>query len=253
MAGRAGGSLHPARERQPRMTQTVVKPLKRKVLRDTVYDSLIDLLMNGELAPGTALSIDALAAQLGVSPTPVREALVHLERTGLVTRAALRGYRVAPPLSIDQIAQLCDARIVIEIGALDLAFNEIDELAIELTRLHAEHERTAAKIAGVRPTKAALAAYRRYLDADWAFHHEIFKFSRNEYLLDSSENLTAHLHQLRQSVTRGIHDTELAVAEHAKVLTAVQAHDKPAALAALREHLEQVKVRSLRGDAMADS
>lgn len=233
------------------MTQAVVKPLKRKVLRDTVYDSLVDLLMSGELEPGAALSIDSLAQQLGVSPTPVREALVHLERTGLVTRAALRGYRVAPPLDADQIAQLCDARIILELGALDLAFEQVDQLATELTKAHAELERAAAKLSGVEPTKKSLIAYRQYLDADWAFHRVIHQLTGNSYLIESTGNLPAHLHQLRKSVTRGIHDTDLAVAEHAAVLAAVQDEDKSAALAALRNHLEQVKVRSLTGDARA--
>lgn len=235
------------------MTAAMVKPLKRKVLRDTVYDSLIDLLMSGEVAPGAALNIDGLAQQLGVSPTPVREALVHLERTGLVTRAALRGYRVAPPLSPDQIAQLCDARILIEVGALELAMPRAAEMAPELARAQAEHERTAAKVRGARPTKTALIAYRNYLDADWTFHRTIFNYSRNSYLLATSDTLQAHLHQLRQSVTRGIHDTDLAVAEHAAVLVAVQENDTQAALAALRHHLEQVKVRSLAGDEIAPS
>ena len=91
-----------------------MKPLERKVLRDTVYESLVDMLMSGTLAPGASLSIDGLASGLAVSPTPVREALVQLERTGLVFREPLRGYRVAPLLDTDQVAQLCDARAIVE-------------------------------------------------------------------------------------------------------------------------------------------
>ena len=64
------------------MAQPRVRPLERKVLRDTVYESLVDMLMSGALLPEAPLSIDGLASELAVSPTPVREALVHLERTG---------------------------------------------------------------------------------------------------------------------------------------------------------------------------
>ena len=67
--------------------------LTRKVLRDDVHDALLQMLLRGRFAPGESLSIDHVARQLGVSPTPVREALVELEHTGLVTRAALRGFR----------------------------------------------------------------------------------------------------------------------------------------------------------------
>ena len=120
-----------------------MKPLERKVLRDTVYESLVDMLMSGTLAPGASLSIDGLASGLAVSPTPVREALVHLERTGLVFREPLRGYRVAPLLDTDQVAQLCDARAIVELGALELAFQNADDLAEDLAKALVAHAEVA--------------------------------------------------------------------------------------------------------------
>lgn len=228
------------------MAGTRVKPLERKVLRDTVYESLIDMLMSGILAPGTPLSIDGLASELQVSPTPVREALVHLERTGLVSRAPLRGYRVASPLSTDQIAQLCDARIVIELGALELAFQEVEGLAADLAAAHEVHEEAAKAVLNVTPDREAIDAYREYMSADWAFHHAIFRHSKNSYLLATADSLPAHLHRLRQSASRGIHDSEMSVEEHAAVLRAVQDQDLERAKQALYTHLANVKVRSLR-------
>lgn len=65
---------------------------------------------------GKPLGIDGLAQQLDVSPTPVREALVQLESTAMVTRTALRGYRVAPLLSGRQLTDLFDARLLLEVG-----------------------------------------------------------------------------------------------------------------------------------------
>lgn len=230
------------------MAPSGVKPLERKVLRDTVYESLVGMLMSGTLAPGTPLSIDGLANGLQVSPTPVREALVHLERTGLVSRAPLRGYRVASPLSTEQIAQLCDARLIIEVGVLDLAFAHADQLAIDLAKAHDAHERAAQAVAEVVPSPETLAVYRTYMDADWAFHHTIFRYSGNSYLLASAEGLPAHLHRLRQSVTLGINDSALSVAEHAAVLHAVQDGDKQRAKQALYDHIANVKERSLRDE-----
>src|SRR5690606_5880841 len=74
-----------------------VGDLERRGLRDRVYDLILEMLLEGDVEPGSRLSIDTLAKQLDVSPTPVREAMVQLERTGLVTREVLKGYRVAPP------------------------------------------------------------------------------------------------------------------------------------------------------------
>ncbi len=90
-------------------------------LRDRVYDRVLEFLMGHDVEPGMRLSIDGLARTLGVSPTPVREALVQLERTGLVTREANKGYRVAPPLAGDQLEALFDARLIVESGAVELA------------------------------------------------------------------------------------------------------------------------------------
>ncbi|GAA2179908.1 GntR family transcriptional regulator [Brooklawnia cerclae] len=231
------------------MAQTRIKPLERKVLRDTVYESLVDMLMSGALPPGAALSIDGLAHDLQVSPTPVREALVHLERTGLVLRAPLRGYHVAPPLSTDQISQLLDARIVLELGALNLAFSEQPHLAADLAKAHVKHEKTALAVAGVVPDRAHMDAYRDYMAADWAFHRTIFRYSRNDYLIQQAEGLPAHLHRLRQSVTRGVNDSIATMAEHTAVLEAVQNNDAEAAKAALHAHLNGVKERSMRDEA----
>ncbi|WP_341728325.1 GntR family transcriptional regulator [Brooklawnia sp.] len=226
------------------MAQPKVRPLERKVLRDTVYESLVDMLMSNTLAPEAPLSIDGLASELAVSPTPVREALVHLERTGLVTRAPLRGYRVAPPLTRDQIAQLCDVRLILEPGALALAFRRVDELAPALTKAHAKHAKAGAAVAGIIPDKTTMNAYREYMDADWAFHNTIFGFTDNVYVQNTADQLPAHLHRLRQSVQRGINDSKLAIAEHAAVLKAVQDHDLQAAQQAMFDHIAGVKERA---------
>lgn len=229
-----------------------VKPLERKVLRDTVYETLLDMLMSGVLAPGAPLSIDGLAGELQVSPTPVREALVHLEGTGLVSRAPLRGYRVASPLTPEQIAQLFDARLIIEIGALELAFKD-PKLANGLAAAHARHEATAQAILDVLPGKAAVNAYRAYMDADWGFHQTFFSCARNDYLLATVGSLPAHLHRLRQSLSRGVSDSVQAVDEHAAVLRAVQEGDLELAKQALRDHLTSVKDRSRHYETQAAS
>src|SRR6478752_6512748 len=88
--------------------------ISRQVLADHVYEALLAALMDGRLEAGTPVSIDRMARELDVSPTPVREALARLESTGMVRRTALRGYRVAPLFTADELADLMDARLVIE-------------------------------------------------------------------------------------------------------------------------------------------
>src|SRR5690606_4193020 len=79
-------------------------------------------------------------------PTPVREALVDLERTGLVVREALRGYRVSPPLDHGQLQELFIARETVETAATKLATPADDELLRSLETAHAEHEKAGARV-----------------------------------------------------------------------------------------------------------
>ena len=232
------------------------QPLGRRVLRDSAYELLLDMLLDGTLPPGAGLSIDGLARDLGFSPTPIREALVHLEHTGLVTRTALRGYRVAPPLTVEQIGQLADARAIIELGALELALGRRRTLIPVLRAAHERHARVIAEIDaetadrrgtdGDQPDKTRIAQYRRYFEADWGFHRTIIEHAGNPFLLDLSTSLGSHVHRLRQSIGVGLTDSHDAGTEHGRVLDALErgAPDL-SVLAALREHLEAVRNRSV--------
>ena len=232
------------------------QPLGRRVLRDSAYELLLDMLLDGSLPPGAGLSIDGLARDLGVSPTPIREALVHLEHTGLVTRTALRGYRVAPPLTAKQIVQLADARTIIELGALELALDRRQTLIPVLRAAHERHARMIAEV-DLEPTERSapesdqpdldrIARYRRYFDADWGFHQTIIEHAGNPFLVELSVSLGSHVHRLRQSIGVGLTDSHDAGTEHGRVLEALErGAPEQSVLAALREHLEAVRNRSV--------
>lgn len=222
--------------------------VERKVLRDGVFDRLVEMLLSDSLAPGAPLSIDGLARDLGVSPTPVREALAQLEHTGLVSRIALRGYRVAAPLSSDEIGQLNDARMIVELGALDKALEHRFSLRPLLESAQAHHLEVMADISQTPPPTVEaerIAAYRRYFDADWAFHFTIMRHANNRFILQMAESLGSHVHRLRQSVELGLNDMAEATREHGAILRALQDDDIAATMQAMREHLEAVRLRSL--------
>jgi DNA-binding GntR family transcriptional regulator len=219
----------------------------RRALRDGVYDAILELLLDGSVAPGASLGIDALARQLGVSPTPVREAMVQLEHTGLVTRAALKGYRAAPPLSTGAMSELVDARTVLEIAAVKGAVPMSKSAVQELKAAHTDHLLAAEKINQTTSEGAspAWSDMRRYYDADWAFHRVILSHCGNRFLLQMADSLSPQVHRLRQSVGHGLTDVDQAVAEHALVLRAIDAGDPRAAEEGMRAHLSAVRTRSL--------
>ncbi|WP_226344173.1 GntR family transcriptional regulator [Agilicoccus flavus] len=225
------------------------RDLDRRGLRDRVYDLVFEMLLTGDLPPGSRLGIDTLARDLGVSPTPVREALVHLERTGLVTREALKGYRVAPPLDAAQLAELFDARVVLETGAARLAAARADTLVPTLRRLQARHEQEGEHVIALLggAERVPLEAMQAYFAADGAFHQAIFAASQNRYLIDMYDDLGAVTHRLRQVALRGLTDVKEAGAEHRAVVEAFESGDPAAPVAAMRRHIANVRARSLGG------
>lgn len=221
--------------------------IERRGLQDRVYDLILEMLLTGEVEPGSRLSIDSMARLLDVSPTPVREAMVQLERTGLVTREALRGYRVAPPLAPDELSQLFDARLVIETAAAGGAVKGGAPAVEALRAAHAEHVAAAQRVVDEH-TDAGLPldVTKAYFAADGEFHRQLFLAAGNHYLLEMYDGLGALTHRMRQAVLGGPDDVREALVEHEAILHAVERGDAGAAVACMRGHIENVRGRSLR-------
>lgn len=222
----------------------------RRAMRDDVYDAVLAMLMDGRLAAGSSVGIDQLARSLDVSPTPVREALVELEATGLVQRVAHRGYQVAPPMNAQQAAELADARLIVETAAAALAARLQDPgLLPQLHAAHSAHREAARAVHewdGVTLDRNGLpATLMPYFTADWAFHQAILDHCGNRFLRGMVAGLGASIQRMRQNVRRGPVDADQAVAEHARVLAAIEAADAQGASDAMREHLEAVRERSV--------
>ncbi|WP_243229732.1 GntR family transcriptional regulator [Microbacterium sp. CIAB417] len=220
--------------------------IERRGLRDHVYERILQLLLSGEAAPGERLSIDTIARQLDVSPTPVREAMVQLERTGLVTREALKGYRVAPPLGLAQLQELFEARIMLEARAARLATPASEEMLEELRIAEEEHRRIGERvITALRAESSDVELTTAYFAADAAFHRVVFQHCGNRYLNEMSDSLGAQLHRMRQSAMHGVTDVREAIAEHEAIVDAFASGDPDAPERLMTRHIEQVRARSL--------
>lgn len=222
----------------------------RRGLRDHVYDRILDLLLSDGALPGTRLSIDTIARQLDVSQTPVREALVQLERTGLVTRQALKGYRVAPPLGPQQLAELFDAREMLESTAARFADLGTDRAWVaELKEAQEQHRQSGERvIEAFAAGSADVVLASDYYARDQDFHAVIFAHSGNRYLMDMSEGLGALLHRLRQSVLHGVNDVREAISEHNAIVHAFEFPGTESAETAMRTHIQNVRARSLHDE-----
>lgn len=217
----------------------------RKVLADSVYEALVARLFDHSVEAGSALNIDQLARDFDVSQTPIREALARLEATGLVVRTALKGYRVAPMLTPDQLADLMDARRVLE---PELARRAADKTTPDfITALHVTIEQLSES-----PTGPSFADYHTYWEADEQFHDLIAQQASNVFLYRAFESLGGQAQRFRQFGGLGVSDAEFAIAEHREILSALEASDSAAAYAAMMQHLVNVRTRAVR-DALDES
>lgn len=202
----------------------------RRALADDVYDALLGMLMDQTIEPGSRVSIDGIARQLDVSPTPMREALVRLESEGLVAYSARKGYRAAELLDASELRQLFEVRMLLEPPAAALAATRIrpDQLAALQSLADADDEST---------DDAHYAGYRSFAEQDAAFHRLIVECAGNDMLTESVVRLRAHTHLYRLYFRHGIAaDTS---EEHDAVLAALRAHDAQAAESAMAAHIER--------------
>ena len=223
------------------MTQDEHLRPDRRAMRTEIQQIVFDRLTTSVWAPGERVSIDGLARELNVSPTPVREAMVSLERSGLIRYRPQRGYVIAPPLDQEQIDELIDARLIVERAALSRAFQKNwAEFAERLTSAHEAHVQTAERIR--RTDTMDYGLVRDYFDADIAFHGVFLTFAANEFLTSMHQSLGAHAHRMRQMWTNGREHLDLAetIEEHSRIAQRVNERNHDGARDALQEHLMNV-------------
>jgi DNA-binding GntR family transcriptional regulator len=192
----------------------------------------MDMLMNHTLAPGSPLNIEGLARVLGVSPTPVREALARIESEGLVDREPRRGYTVAPLIGLQELRDLTDLRLLIEPATAEAA-------ATNATPGQASKLRSFARTGG--SGKNDLAANRLDMAYDAHFHDMVADLAGNQVIRDTLAKLRSHLHMYRL-----YHHAGQAAAtrpEHLAIAKAIAAQDPDAAAEAMRVHLQSAMER----------
>lgn len=216
----------------------MTKPrVARGSLADVAFDSLLELIMEGTLAPGEPLKLAQLAETLGISQTPIRESLARLEAQGLVVREPMRGFAVAEQLTVEQYDMLMAARLILEPEiAADAAEHRSEEIAEALVRNVA-----ASQSLEIGTT---FEGYRGYLELSAQFHDLISEACRNRFLCDALAFLPVHVQRFRLFGSGGVTDRDVSLAEHRRVLEAIVAKDPVAAREAMVHHVKGVHSRS---------
>lgn len=207
---------------------------QRLTVTDETYESVKVLIMDHAILPRTRISIEALARDLGVSPTPVREALARLESDGLVVKEPLRGYRTTPLLTKREFHELFDMRRLIEGWAVERAAQFITAKGRKQIRRELDSYVTV-------PESNDYKSYKIGSDHDARFHGLMFELAGNELIRAVWERTHCHLHLFRIFYA-GKLGTQ-ALEEHRLIGDAVCAGDIQKAADAMANHIEASRAR----------
>jgi DNA-binding GntR family transcriptional regulator len=208
-------------------------------LSDTVLLAIRESILDRHLVSGERVSIDDLAKELEVSPTPVREALAALESEGLVLRVPHKGYTVAPTLTDTSLDQLYEVRLIIEPCAASLAaLGASPEQMVEILGASAFMNEARERMMLDPGGRAVLTAYAL---GDRRFHEAIAVASGNPLLADMMVRLRPHPRIYRFYFSGGV--AEEAIVEHDRILQAIENGLPNDARNAMIDHLEKARDR----------
>lgn len=204
--------------------------LKKTNLGEAVKNILKNKILNNELSPGKRIDLVSLSNELGVSWTPVREALHKLEREGLLKNIPNRGFFVAD-IKEEDLREIFQIREALEVLAVRLStplFTEKDIATMENL---------------MKKSKLALKNNNSqiFINSDRLMHSLIIQRSGNKKLSGILENLSDFVHALRIRKIRGLkggHRVDLAIQEHEDLLEAIKEKDIEKASVAMSTHLK---------------
>lgn len=202
-------------------------PITRpKSLRELALEHLRNSIIDGTLKMGQVLSERKISDELGVSKSPVREALAQLRDEGLVSIEPQKGARVFS-LSETEVAQICDFRQAIETAAFEMALaRNPDALARDMKKvvrdMHAARDKGNVK---------------KYLELDTVFHQLIFKHCANDYLSASYSRFVGKIAALRTHLSTLPQHTQLSFEEHEGLAIAAHSGDMAEIRKLLSEHI----------------
>lgn len=222
------GPSAPGRTAEPR--GPLFQPHDVRSLRDRAYDDIREAILTGALRPGERIKERNVAAQMGISTTPVKEALRRLEQDGLVVSQPRRG-AVVGPLVLTPPAEILEIRAHLEALAARLAAEKMSterkrELARELVDLEALDRENGDPEAVTEATNT--------------FHHSIRDGAENVFLDRFLDTLAPFDRTIRMRSTLDRQEWTLDREEHRAVVAAILAGDGAAAERVMYEHIHRV-------------
>ena len=200
-------------------------------LRDVVFYTLRQAILKGEMAPGERLMEIQLAKKLGVSRTPIREAIRKLELEGLVIMIPRKGAEVAG-ITEKALRDVLEVRRSMEELAMELAvarMQEKDIKALEAARIEFREALSSSDMI-------------RIAQADEKFHDVIYAGTYNDKLVQILNNLRDQIYRYRLEYIKDTGKRQLILIEHENILNAVKTRNVELGKRAMREHIDNQEI-----------
>ena len=197
------------------------------------YDHLLSKMQRGDLVSGMSVTEQGVAGELGISRTPVREALRRLEGDGLLVSEPRFGMKVRD-LGYTEILELYEAREALEMAAVEICATKISD--IEISEIEILQQQMVASV-----NDPYLMANLNY-----AFHKALLNAGKNRYLTMSFEAIQRTLVILGPTTLRNTERAEESLMEHRELIDCLKLRDSEGARGVMGKHLSNAKRIRLR-------
>lgn len=200
-------------------------------LRDVVFHTLREAILRGDLKPGERLMELQLAAKLGVSRTPIREAIRMLEQEGLAVTIPRKGAEVAK-MTLKDMEDVLEIREVLDELAVKLACDRISAEQLERLRIVKKDFELNTKSKDVK----------KIAESDVLFHDIIYEATDNPKLVSMLSNLREQVYRYRVEYLKDAGSYPVLIKEHEAIFQCLEARDSVKAAQAMHEHVKNQAV-----------
>lgn len=195
-------------------------------LRDVVFSTLREAILKGDLKPGERLMELQLASKLGVSRTPIREAIRMLEQEGLAVTIPRKGAEVAK-MTLKDMEDVLEIREALDELAVQIACTKITPEQLKRLRMIKEEFEYSTKTGEIK----------RIAQADVNFHDVIYEATENPKLVSILSNLREQVYRYRVEYLKDTANYPLLIQEHEAILEGLEEHNVEKARQAMQMHV----------------
>ena len=211
------------------MAEALNKPLD---LSAWVYQVIRGKILDGTYPPGSQLKIELISAELRVSRTPIREALLRLKNDRFVRSEPRVGFFVQE-ITRKDLHEVVEVRMLVESYAAECAALAISE----------EDAEKLKEIQFMSVEQVSRGEYGSFKQTTQEIHNLLLGYVKNRIILEMLNNATAMISRVQETGNQDPENIKCSLAEHSKIISAVILHDPKTAREAMREHLNSMESR----------